>query len=715
MLNHLLSTLGLLFLGFHLNAQTIAEIQGTGGASPYANQTITTTGIVTATESRGYFLQDGVAPRSGIYVFDNSQSPNVGDEVRLSATVVEFYELTELTDVSNFELLSADNPLPAPILLSTAAVADEDYEGMLIRIEDATCTNTDLGFGEWEVDDGSGPVAIDDLIFAFSPQLNTDYNVTGPMTYTFGNYKVLPRSMADIEIALPLYFTTPPLEKDLRTNQLTFTWETNVPASTALAYGLTPSLELGTITGTDNVMAHEIVLDNLQAATVYYVKAISESGMNSAPSLTQVVSTVSNSTGDIRVYFNHEVDHSVATGPLAVSTDAIIDTIISYLDRAQQTLDITMYEVENERIINAIVAAADRGVTVRYLSDNEGNNEVLSTLSDNNIPVLEGNETGLMHDKFILIDRASVNDSWVMTGSMNHTEANLGWDFNNVICIQDQALANAYFLEFNEMWGGSDDQPDLQNAKFSNQKSDNTPHRFLIGGRPTELYFSPTDGTAAQIKRVLDGAQNELAFAVLVFTENSLGSAVLDAYDRGLEVSGIIDYVEFNGSEFVFLQNNDVPVVDYQNADGSQWPDGPTLHHKYAIVDYATPEEAVLITGSHNWTASANSIHDENTLIIRDATLANLYYQEFSARYETLTSVRTPPALRPLRLGPNPVSDQLWLRAPEAGTLIVTDLQGRRVLERQLGTGEHRIATGEWPAGMYHLRLGDSGGKVVKF
>ncbi len=695
-------------------SQTIAEIQGTTDESPFKDQTVTTTGIVTAVESRGYFIQDGTEVRSGIYVYDDTQSPAVGDDIRISASVAEFHSLTELVDVTMLEVLSSNNPLPAPVVLTTGGVSDEDYEGMLVRVEGATCTSTDLGFGEWQLDDGTGAIAVDDLIFLYNPQLNTDYNVTGPMTYTFSAYKIEPRSAMDVEIALPLYFTQTPIEKDIQTNSLTITWQTNVPASTKLEYGLTPNLELGTLTGADNVSDHEILLDNLMPATAYYIKAVSELGMDQTPSLIQVVSTASNSSGEIKVYFNHEVDHSVATGPLAVSTDAIIDTIISYINLAQQSLDITMYEVENERIISAIIAAADRGVTVRYISDDEGNNEILSSLVDEGIPVLEGNPTGIMHDKFILVDRASVNGSWVMTGSMNHTEANLGWDFNNVICIQDQSLVNAYTLEFNEMWGGTGDMPDLQLSKFSNEKTDNTPHRFIIGGRATELYFSPTDGTAAHIDRVLQGAEDEIAFAILVFTENSLGNSIKEAYDRNLDVKGIIDYVEFNGSEYTYLQDNQVPVVDYQNADGSQWPDGPTLHHKYAIVDYAG-NGATLITGSHNWTASANSIHDENTLIIRDATLANLYYQEFSARYETLTSLKDLPQLKPLKLSPNPVQDQLWIQSSEAGILTVTDLQGRTLLVRELAAGETQLATADWPAGVYYLRLGDSAGKVVKF
>ncbi|MCU0613306.1 MAG: hypothetical protein MUE60_16160, partial [Candidatus Eisenbacteria bacterium] len=40
-----------------------------------------------------------------------------------------------------------------------------------------------------------------------------------------------------------------------------------------------------------------------------------------------------------------------------------------------------------------------------------------------------------------------------------------------------------------------------------------------------------------------------------------------------------------------------------------------------------------VITGSHNWSSSAETTNDENTLIIHSPVIANLYLQEFAARY----------------------------------------------------------------------------------
>jgi len=683
-----------LFIVNLLNAQTIAEIQGTGSASPYAEQVVSTSGIVTAVNAAGYNIQDGTDIRSGIYVYDQTYSPALGDEIEITGTATEFFDLTEIVDLTAFEITSSGNVLPSPIELSTNDISQEDYEGMLVKVNQATCTNADLGFGEFELNDGSGACAVDDLYYLFAATQGEDYNVTGPLHYSFSAYKIIPRNADDIENANPLFFTVSPKEKDLTTTSITVSWETNVPAISIVEYGLTPDILDTYLEDSDLSTTHEIILENLQPATIYYVRPVSAEGGNSTPTKIHVMCTASESSGEMKVYFNHPIDQEVATVSDAIYTDAITDTIISYIDLAENTLDFTMYEAQNEAIVNAINAAYDRGVTVRVISDDEGDNAVLIDNLNTAIPVIEGNAAGIMHNKFMIVDKDDVNNAWLLTGSMNHTGANLGWDYNNVICIQDQSLAKGYTLEFEEMWAGI----------FGSEKTDNTPHCFNINGVAVESYFSPSDGVANRIVHAIDNAENELAFAILVFTENSLGTAVLNAHDRGVDVKGIIDYVEFNGDEYDFLLDNGVNVQDYQNTDGSQWPDGPTLHHKYAVIDYgAGSANPLLITGSHNWTASAGSIHDENTLLIYDAEVANWYQQEFWARFFGVVGVEEQFVENELGLFPNPAVDNFKVELPANGQLQVFNLEGKLLFSKEMNEGIQQVDIEAFPTGSYIL------------
>ena len=132
----------------------IHDIQGNGAASPLNGQAVTTTGIVTllktgsnagAGVANGFFLQDpnpDADPNTseGIFVFTSSvPTVAVGDEVRVTGTVVEFNGLTEIGSVTNTSVIDTGNPPPtavtldATILDPTAASTQpqlEKYEGM---------------------------------------------------------------------------------------------------------------------------------------------------------------------------------------------------------------------------------------------------------------------------------------------------------------------------------------------------------------------------------------------------------------------------------------------------------------------------------------------------------------------------------------------------------------------------------------------------------
>ena len=98
---------------------------------------------------RGFFVQEedtdvdaDPLTSEGIFVFDGSTpvlDVHVGELVRVAGQVDEYYELTELTNVSDIiYCTSGFSPTPAYITLPVAAVADmERYEGMLVNFPQA--------------------------------------------------------------------------------------------------------------------------------------------------------------------------------------------------------------------------------------------------------------------------------------------------------------------------------------------------------------------------------------------------------------------------------------------------------------------------------------------------------------------------------------------------------------------------------------------------
>ncbi|MFC1799671.1 lamin tail domain-containing protein [Candidatus Eisenbacteria bacterium] len=213
----------------------IQEVDIGDDSSYVAGHAKNITGVVTA--SRGtYFdnmftVQQGSGDWSGIHVYDPSYSlpAAVGDSVILTGRVQEYYNLTEIylfaTDC--YTEVSTGNAVYETLLptgdMNTGALHPETYEGMLVRADNVTVTNGDLGNGQWEINDGSGPCIVDDVAYyAYQPQLgHTIESVWGIFDYAYSEYKIQPRSDDDIVGALSLslvrYFPQVPTTSDIIT------------------------------------------------------------------------------------------------------------------------------------------------------------------------------------------------------------------------------------------------------------------------------------------------------------------------------------------------------------------------------------------------------------------------------------------------------------------------------------------------------------------
>ena len=180
---------------------TIYEIQYTtdpGGASPYEGERVETSGVVTAVFESSFFIQDGTEAWNGINIYP-LEAVSLGDEIILVGDVLEYNGKTEITDIISLQI-SGTSDLPEPVTISTDDLANsESYEGVLVKVEDVTVTNDDLGYGEWEIDDGSGPCRVDDLgVYTYVPALDDFiYSITGVVDYSYGNFKLEPRDDDD--------------------------------------------------------------------------------------------------------------------------------------------------------------------------------------------------------------------------------------------------------------------------------------------------------------------------------------------------------------------------------------------------------------------------------------------------------------------------------------------------------------------------------------
>lgn len=184
-----------------IDTVSIYDIQfnnNTNGASNYEGSQVYTGGIVTAVrDDSSFYLTSGSGAWSGVYVYSNDYLLFEGDSVVLDAEVDEYYELTELKNVTNLQVISSGN-IFSPNYCNTAAADSEEFEGCFVEVSNAICNNDNAGFGEWIVNDGSGDLIIDDLFYAFTPILNQSYTVSGVVTFSYGAFKLLPRNGSDV-------------------------------------------------------------------------------------------------------------------------------------------------------------------------------------------------------------------------------------------------------------------------------------------------------------------------------------------------------------------------------------------------------------------------------------------------------------------------------------------------------------------------------------
>ena len=429
----------------------------------------------------------------------------------------------------------------------------------------------------------------------------------------------------------------------------------------------------------------------MNPSDIIYVKAFSVAANgDTAFSPVRTFISSSNSTGRIISYFNHDVDHSVKTHKAAIDLGTSIDdTLIEYINRAQSSIDFTMYnfvETNISSVSAALNAADNRGVVVRVIFDGSANNTGIQSLnaSIKKIASPTGSEYGIMHNKFIIFDADDVMNSYVWTGSTNLTNGQVNLDPNSVIIIQDKSLAKAYTLEFNEMFGSSTATPSLTNAKFGPHKADNTPHLFEIGGRSVECYFSPSDGTNSYIISTIDSASTNMSLATMLITRSDIGYAIQDAVNNRSVATKILVNSEGQCSQTVWsllkgLLGND--LVEDALKPG-------IMHHKFMIADEGTNSDPTLLVGSHNWSNAANNKNDENTLIIHDDTLANVYYQAFKKRFdENYVGIDVNNFASSVKIYPNPSNGQFSVEVETENNLtadvVVYDLTGRVVLSQQ--------------------------------
>ena len=133
-----------------------------------------------------------------------------------------------------------------------------------------------------------------------------------------------------------------------------------------------------------------------------------------------------------------------------------------------------------------------------------------------------------------------------------------------------------------------------------------------------QLYFSPNGGCTDAVVRELRAARQDVRVMAYSFTSVPIATALVDCYRRGVHVEIILDKGQ-RGEKYTeadFVANAGIPTyIDSKHA----------IHHNKVIVI----DQGTVITGSFNFTSSAEKSNAENMLVLRDPELVKRYRSEW--------------------------------------------------------------------------------------
>jgi phosphatidylserine/phosphatidylglycerophosphate/cardiolipin synthase-like enzyme len=288
-------------------------------------------------------------------------------------------------------------------------------------------------------------------------------------------------------------------------------------------------------------------------------------------------------------------------------TGGVDGPLIKSIDAARLSIDVAAYSLSLNSVRIALINAHKRGVVVRMVMESANmDRSDPQELIKAGIPIIGDEQPGLMHDKFMVIDKSEV---WV--GSMNFTDSGTYDDNNNMMHILSTQIAENYTTEFEEMFNDN---------LFGENVRAATPHPSLtIDGTDIKNYFSPDDGVLNAIVPLLNSAQKSIYFLAFSFTSNDLGNIVREKAATGLTIQGVMEEEQVTtnqGTEYDPFKQAGLDIRIDGNAG--------QMHHKVFIID-----EKIVIFGSYNFSQSAETRNDENILIIYNAAIAQQFMKEF--------------------------------------------------------------------------------------
>lgn len=323
----------------------------------------------------------------------------------------------------------------------------------------------------------------------------------------------------------------------------------------------------------------------------------------------------------------------------------LVERIHGFIGQATDNtwqLDVLIYEFHLESIVEAVLAAQQRGVTVRLVTHAKTGVQEDTTDENrhNGARFASGSwrqrETAaICHHKFIVLSRkqgGQVVPHSVLTGSTNFTENGVYRQANCIHVTQDAGILATYSAVFANIWRG--DSPSLcATWNHANNSVDLTGLRAHMSPRKQKLDLKA-------FTNMMGTAHSDVMFATAFDIDDNLEEALLgetgdDILRIGLQnrKSSVIGTHRDRSERFTVPAAFDAGARFLQESFHKQ-KGTLYVHTKILVRDFAT-DSPVVVSGSHNFSGAASTSNDENWLVIPgDPDVADLYGVEIMRFYD---------------------------------------------------------------------------------
>jgi phosphatidylserine/phosphatidylglycerophosphate/cardiolipin synthase-like enzyme len=296
--------------------------------------------------------------------------------------------------------------------------------------------------------------------------------------------------------------------------------------------------------------------------------------------------------------------------------DNLEAAIIDFIEGAQDSLRISVQELDHRPFAEAIIAAKRRGVSVHMILEQDYLKEKREPKAGKTAP-LDENRTLLMeilrvgidakadynpsifHQKFVVRDAKSV-----LTGSTNFTTFGVTKNLNHVAVIHDVKVAKEYSKEFAQLRKGIFGARSMAHGRRPLEG-------HYVSDVRTKPLFAPDHIPELEFLKQMNKARTRIDFAIFTFAQSSgIDDGLANAKRLGLGVKGLLDRKAANQKWAAKPTLADAGVTLFTNKTGTGVG---KIHHKLMTID-----DQLTIIGSFNYTGPANLTNDENIIVLGD-------------------------------------------------------------------------------------------------